>query len=243
MYSSTDVVLSRNGVSTGHNLQTPRFDILVRRHQIHSPWTYADADRLQRERADQLAQHQTERGLLILSEFAPTITYGKRTSLNDFTVSKDQIAARGIDLYEVDRGGLATFHGSGQWVIFLVDRIERLARDSRRVSVAVRFLLERAAEVARKFCDRVEIREGEELGVWTDRGKCASVGVRVSRGVLLHGICLNGYRTEKSFYGITPCGLNKPVDFLLSSSDEAAFVALGESIQQAFLSNEAVSGF
>lgn len=237
MYNSTEFISIPRVQDAAISQPELEVDVRVIRHQVESPWAYADADRLQREHARRLQAGETSRGLLLISEFAPTITYGKRAKKHDFTCSHVEFSAAGIDLYPVDRGGLATYHGPGQWVVFFVEHIERLTGDSRRVSAAVRFLLERTAEVAKLYRTQIEIREKDELGVWTERGKCAAVGIRVSQGVLLHGICINGFRTEQSFYGIVPCGLEKPVDFLLQSRNEADFSALGEAIQRAFLRN------
>jgi lipoate-protein ligase B len=64
----------------------------------------------------------------------------------------------------------------------------------------------------------VEIRSGDQTGVWTPRGKLASVGVQIDRGVLLHGLAINGFKTAQSFLGIKPCGLDAEVDFLLDSA-------------------------
>ena len=74
------------------------------------------------------------------------------------------------------------------------------------------------------------IRLKEETGVWCDDGKFASLGMRISKGILLHGLCINGYRTEQSFLGIRPCGLDAPPSFLLPEKDVSKFLKLGEQI-------------
>lgn len=215
MFSSTESQLRRHGSAQG-------------------AWTYEQADALQREHANRLRDDDSTSPLLLISEFAPTITFGKRSPESDFLLGRDQISKNGIDLYAVDRGGLATYHGPGQWVVFYVDRVERVAGDSKKARAAVDFLLERALRVVKRYRKTAEIRSGDALGVWTDAGKVAAVGIRISKGVLLHGVSINGFRTDQSFYGIRPCGLDQPVDFLLKSHDEEAFLKIGEEIRAEF---------
>ena len=94
-----------------------------------------------------------------------------------YCLSPDELAKRGIAYYPADRGGLATYHGPGQWVVFAVDALETLTGDPRGVRKAVTKLLEAACAVARRYERDSEIRWGAETGVWSPRGKLASVGV------------------------------------------------------------------
>lgn len=208
----------------------------MRRHTDAHPWRYADLDFFQREKAERVREGST--GSLILSELAPVITCGRRTAETD--VPRDfPFAKWGIEIVRTERGGLATYHGPGQWVLFPVDRLDRLVGDPRGVRKAVSVLLELACEVGRKYDPSAEIRCGAELGVWTSRGKFAAVGIQISGGVLLHGLSVNGFATPTSFLGLKPCGLEAPVDFLLGRSSvskdsetklESAFQQLGAEI-------------
>jgi lipoate-protein ligase B len=105
--------------------------------------------------------------------------------------------------------------------------------------LAVQALLEAAASVGRRYRAEVRIGEGAELGVWSPRGKFAAVGVHAADGVLLHGLSVNGFRTETSFVGLKPCGLESPVDFLLSErsseDQEIGFRRLGRELCEAAL--------
>lgn len=207
----------------------------VRRHTHAEPWTYAMLDQRQREIAERARAGGP--GALLLSEVAPVITKGRRAPATDLTLPPELLARQGIELLTVDRGGLATYHGPGQWVLFAVDRLERLTGDRKGVRKAVHALLAIALEVGRKYDSTAAIREGAELGVWTRRGKFAAVGVHVQQGVLLHGLSVNGFRTPQSFVGLRPCGLDAPVDFLLGTKgegdDDARFADLGEELIQA----------
>jgi lipoate-protein ligase B len=200
------------------------------RHSAKTPWLYSDADRLQREIAERARAEQP--GALLVFEPAPVITLGRRADTRiELRATEEELAARGIEVHRVDRGGLATYHGPGQWVAFPVDRLERLTGDRRGVRRAVEGLLDALLETARAYEPRAEIRAGCELGVWGPKGKLGAVGIHIERGVLLHGVALNGYRaTEASFYGLRPCGLDAPVGYLLEN--DAEFLKLGELLRQ-----------
>lgn len=202
--------------------------IEIRRHQPRSPWTYESLDQRQREIAARV--EAGGKGALLLSELSPTITYGRRTPPEDLLFSEEYLKTRGIDLYPTDRGGLATYHGPGQWVLFPVNRLDVLTGDRRGVRKAVETLLEIAWVVGKAYHPKAEIRDGKEMGVWTPRGKFAAAGIHVHRGVLLHGIAINGFQTETSFAGLRPCGLDAPVDFLLPTASEEEFQTLARRL-------------
>ncbi|MCM2279558.1 MAG: octanoyltransferase [Oligoflexia bacterium] len=196
------------------------------RHDPARPWTYARLDALQRDLARRV--REGGEGALLLSEVAPVITLGRRAGPGEVLLSPERLEALGISVYPTDRGGLATYHGPGQWVLFAVDSLERLTGDRRGVRQAVEGLLESALELAREFEPRAEIRSGMETGVWSPRGKLGAVGLHVEQEVVLHGLSLNGFRTPTSFVGLRPCGLDAPVDFLLSGPE--GFEALGKAL-------------
>lgn len=208
--------------------------IEIRRHADLAPWTYEALDRYQRKCADQVRVGFP--GTILLSELSPVITLGKRVAHTDseLTLSREELADLGIGVYPTDRGGLATYHGPGQWVVFVVDFIDRLTGDRRGVRRAVDGLLEAAHRAGSLFRDDLEIRDGNQAGVWSPQGKVASVGVKFSQGVMLHGLSVNGYATEESFIGLKPCGMEPRVDFLIQGSDskvrEAEFVRLQEAL-------------
>ena len=200
--------------------------VQVYRHEPQGKaWTYPELDRYQRQVAQRLSQG--EPGVLILSELAPVITLGRRTLASHLLVPHGDLARRGVEVYPTDRGGLATYHGPGQWVLFPVMSLEQLTGDPRGVRTLVDLLLQIALEVGSQYLPHVEVRGGAEQGVWTQAGKFAAVGVHVDQGVVLHGLSINGFKTPESFYGIKPCGLEAPVSYLLPEPDEVSFQELG----------------
>ena len=200
----------------------PLGTVEIRRHLEHDPWTYELLDQRQRQVAIRVREGGA--GALLLSEVAPVITVGRRTPEADIQTTPEFLQSLGMSLHRTDRGGLATWHGPGQWVLFAVDSLERLTGDPRGVKESVCRLLRIARELARTLGksetrNGLRIGEGNELGVWLGDAKFASVGVHVEQGVLLHGLSVNIYHTSTSFLGLRPCGLDKPMAYLFSESE------------------------
>lgn len=197
-------------------------EFILRRHSPSTPWTYAALDALQKQIAERVRAGGP--GALILSEVAPVVTVGRRTPEADLFGAE-------LPRLPVSRGGLATYHGPGQWVAFAVDRLENLVGDRRGVRKMVNALLEAAVQVGLRYRAQVRVGQGAELGVWSEAGKFAAVGIHVTDGVVQHGLSVNGFRTRDSFQGLRPCGLDRPVDFLLA--DAEGFSRLGEELRTA----------
>lgn len=175
-------------------------------------------------------------GSLIFAELTPTLTLGHRTAPADLHFERTAYLKQGIEITSVDRGGKATYHGPGQWVIYWVERLEVLTGSRIGVKRAVRGML-KATESAINTWSRqadlkgtAEVLEGDEAGVWWTSEpsgspqKVASVGIRIRQGIVTHGLSVNVYPTSTSFYGISPCGLQKErIGYLcpnLSARDE-----------------------
>lgn len=198
-----------------------------------SPWTYGDLDRFQRQIAARARSGGP--GALILSELAPVITLGRRARPEEeLRLPPGQLSRLGIGIQATDRGGLATYHGPGQWVLFVVDSLERLTGDRRGVRSAVEGLLRIALRVGGEYTSGLELRGGCEMGVWSPRGKVACVGIHIEQGILLHGISVNGFATSTSFVGLRPCGIEGGApDYLLrgaTASEAEEFLQLGSRI-------------
>ncbi|MGK5088747.1 hypothetical protein WDW86_14410 [Bdellovibrionota bacterium FG-2] len=206
-------------------------EVELRRHTSASPWTYAMMDARQRVIAARALAGGP--GGLLISEVAPVITLGRRTGPGDVVLPESVLREKGVDLHPIDRGGMATYHGPGQWVVFAVDTLERLTGDRRGVRKAVDALLDVGLEVGLSYEPSAHVRDGTEVGVWTEKGKFAACGVHIVDGVLLHGLAINAFRTETSFLGIRPCGSDKPVVFLLQDPSEHAFLEMAHRIEKA----------
>jgi len=143
----------------------------------------------------------TREDTVLLCEHASVYTAGKRTASWDRPVD-------GTPVVDVDRGGKITWHGPGQLVGYPIVRL----REPVDVVAYVRALESALIAVCADFgLDAVRV-EGRS-GVWfggdgtrPDR-KVAAIGVRVARGVTMHGFALNCEPDLAQFSRIVPCGL------------------------------------
>ncbi|WP_054813290.1 lipoyl(octanoyl) transferase LipB [Nocardia arizonensis] len=138
---------------------------------------------------------------LLLLEHPSVYTAGRRTEAEDLPID-------GTPVIEVDRGGKITWHGPGQLVGY---PIVRLAEPVDVVHY-VRRLEEALISVVAGFgltCGRVDGRSGVWLPATDAQAerKIAAIGVRVQRGVALHGVSLNCNSAMDGFQAIVPCGI------------------------------------
>lgn len=197
---------------------------VTRRHSIQIPWTYADLDAYQRRIQQKILNDETYHGEVIFSEVQSVVTAGRRSSL---------IGEPGT--FTVDRGGLETWHGPGQCVIFPVVRMKEVFGGERALKRAILSLLEVSLEAVSTFRPHARIELGDRLGIWTERGKLVSIGVAIKQGVLLHGVAINLHPSADSFSGINPCGIpGAQADFCVGDENPEIFNFLREYWVRAF---------
>jgi len=176
---------------------------------------YGTALQLQRTLMELRKQGRIENTLLLL-EHPPVITLGRNARLSNVIASPEFLAQRGVELFEIDRGGDVTFHGPGQLVAYPIFDL----RSFDPKIGAVEFV-RRLEEVLIRTCGDFGIgaqRIKGLTGVWTcappnkPEAKIAAIGVHISRGVTTHGFALN-VNTDLEFFSlIVPCGITgKPV--------------------------------
>ncbi|MET9214879.1 MULTISPECIES: lipoyl(octanoyl) transferase LipB [unclassified Nocardia] len=161
---------------------------------------YTAAWELQRQIADERAAGEGADRVLLL-EHPSVYTAGRRTETEDLPID-------GSPVVHVDRGGKLTWHGPGQLVGYPIIRLAEPVD----VVQYVRRLEEALIQVVSGLgieCGRVEGRSGVWLPAteWLAERKIASIGVRVQRGVALHGISLNCNSALDGFQAIVPCGI------------------------------------
>lgn len=144
---------------------------------------------------------------LILLEHAPVVTLGRSAKADHLLLSSEALAARGIGLFEVERGGDVTYHGPGQLVGYPILDLRALQED------VVRYmrLLEESVIVTLAAFGIAGARLRGYPGVWVDGAKVCAVGVAVKRRVTMHGFALNVTTDPDAFDVINPCGLGRPV--------------------------------
>jgi len=167
---------------------------------------YADAWALQRAL---VAARQADRieDVLLLVEHPPVITVGRGGRSAHILVPRDLLAARGFDVYDVERGGDVTYHGPGQLVGYPILNLRALDEDVVRYVRLLEAALIRALEGFGIAAQRVR----GYPGVWVGDAKIAAVGVAIKRKVTMHGFALNVAPDLDHFAVINPCGLGKPV--------------------------------
>lgn len=150
-----------------------------------------------------LARLEGERNdSVMLLEHPPTYTLGRRADNTDLVYGEAEMAAQGIGLYNVDRGGRATYHGPGQLVGYpilqLGDRYDVLSYLRRLEDVVIATAADLGVEAH---------RDPEHTGVWVGTNKIGAIGVKITRGITMHGFAFNVTTDLKMFGGIVPCGI------------------------------------
>lgn len=164
---------------------------------------YGEALDLQNETWQRVVDGEPAEVLYTL-EHEPVVSIGKRGDDGDVLVPTELLAARGVDVVRVDRGGEVTYHGPGQLVVYGIVNIGArgigVGDWVRGVADAIR--VELAAE-------GVEVAyDPDNPGLWTAEGaKVCAVGMRISRGVARHGAAVNLTTDLDAFRWIVPCGL------------------------------------
>jgi len=167
---------------------------------------YRQAWQVQQEIHQRVLDGEAERILLV--EHPPVITLGRRPdNTRHLLASPEQLARLGVELVESDRGGDITFHGPGQIVAY---PIIRLADHHLSISGYVHHL-EKIVIAALAEIGIAGHTDPAAVGVWVHHknttAKICAIGVRIRRGVTLHGLALN-VTTDLSWFDlIVPCGI------------------------------------
>ncbi len=203
---------------------------------------YDEALRLQGELVALRQQGQIENTLLLL-EHPPVLTLGRNANRSNVLASDELLAARGVTLHEINRGGDVTYHGPGQLIGYPIFDLRSLrnAKGGRLGPVDFVRMME---EALIRLCGVYGVPAGRICGltgVWCHlRGggaahggvldescgrsatdavngerKIAAIGIHVSRGVTSHGFAFNLTTDLRDFLLINPCGItDRPVTSL-----------------------------
>ena len=203
---------------------------------------YGEALRLQQELVA-LRQARRIGNVLLLLEHPPVLTLGRNASRSNILASDELLAARGVTLHEINRGGDVTYHGPGQLIGYPIFDLRSLrnAKGNRLGPVDFVRLME---EALIRLCGDFGVRAGRICGltgVWCGLpepqlssgdidceaptspkglpaalgGKIAAIGIHVARGVTSHGFAFNATTDLRDFALINPCGItDRPVTSL-----------------------------
>ncbi|MFQ6088172.1 MAG: lipoyl(octanoyl) transferase LipB [Candidatus Methanofastidiosia archaeon] len=142
--------------------------------------------------------------VLILLEHPPVITVGKRGNEKNILASKEILREEKISVFKIERGGDVTYHGPGQLVGYPIMNIKNHGLS---ISKYIFKLEESLICTIEKFGVAAERRE-KYRGVFVGNRKIASIGIKVSGGVTMHGFALNVSTNLRHFKLIKPCGLS-----------------------------------
>jgi lipoyl(octanoyl) transferase len=159
-------------------------------------------------------QKETERAVLtgqqpdtlLLVEHPHTFTLGRKATHSGIIVTEEVLRARGISVFETNRGGRVTYHGLGQVVGYPIINLSPEREDVHRY---VRDLEEVLIRALSDFSIET-FRIKNLTGVHTARGKVAAIGVHIARWVTTHGFALN-VNTDLSFFNLIIACEGEPV--------------------------------
>ncbi|MBT4342084.1 MAG: lipoyl(octanoyl) transferase LipB [Chloroflexi bacterium] len=188
---------------------------------------YGSALDLQRLLVDKRKSRLIPDSILFL-EHSHVVTLGRRADDTHLVTERSKLLAAGVEVFETDRGGEATYHGLGQLVGYpIIDvRMAKLGPVT-----YVRMLEKSIIETLVEYGIDAHLVDGE-TGVWVDgvpnekrnpQGrKIAAIGVRISSGVTMHGFALNVSTDLSYFQHIIPCGMpDLPFTSIEIESDES----------------------
>jgi lipoyl(octanoyl) transferase len=164
---------------------------------------YEEVLQLQRDLCQRRILGDLAEDLLLLVEHEPVVTLGRGTRPESLPLSEQELVRRGVERYEVERGGDVTFHGLGQLVGYPIIDLRQHRPD-------LHWYLRRLEAGLIDALDALGIRAGIKpglTGVWTDGRKLASIGIHVKQWVTLHGFALNVTTNLDYFDLIIPCGI------------------------------------
>jgi lipoyl(octanoyl) transferase len=166
---------------------------------------YGKALALQKE-TETAVQTALQPNTLLLLEHPSTFTIGRRGNGSGILLSEENLKARGVEIFETNRGGKVTYHGPGQVVGYpVID----LSPDREDVHRYVRDLEQVLIRTMADF-DIEAFRIQGLTGVHTAQGKVAAIGVHIARWVTTHGFALN-VNTDLSFFDLIIACEGEPV--------------------------------
>jgi lipoyl(octanoyl) transferase len=168
---------------------------------------YAEVLELQRGLCRQRLAGEIADDLLLLVQHEPVITLGRGTRAASLPLAPAELERRGVEVFEVERGGDVTFHGPGQLVGYPVIDLRGHRED-------LHWYLRQLEAALIDALGTLGIAAGPNpglTGVWTGGRKIASIGIHVKQWVTFHGFALN-VSTDLSYFDlIVPCGIKDVV--------------------------------
>ena len=159
---------------------------------------YGNAWELQKSTHEQVVSGAIKNTLLLL-EHTSVYTAGRRTEISDRPIDATPVI-------NVDRGGKITWHGPGQVIGYPIIKLKNptdVVGFVRELETALISVCEEFGIEAKRYCERSGVWIRDEKG---DR-KIAAIGLRVAKGVTMHGFALNINPDLSAYKKIVPCGI------------------------------------
>lgn len=196
---------------------------------------YAEVLELQRSLCRRRIAGDVQDDVLLLVEHEPVITLGRGTRATSLPLGPAELERRGVQVFEVERGGDVTFHGPGQLVGYPIIDLRRHRED-------LHWYLRRLESGLIAALGTLGIEAGPNpglTGVWTAGRKLASIGIHVKQWVTYHGFALN-VTTELSYFDlIVPCGIHDVIMTSVSRETRRNDSALWEDTRHAVINGMA----
>ena len=197
--------------------------ILVRdigRLSFSDAWKYQE--KIFKKIIDQKVQNRSlnekieTKNILILTEHNHVYTIGKSGDISNLLIDKKELIKREIEFFKINRGGDITYHGPGQIMGYPIFDLDNFFTD---INLYLRKLEEVIINTLKSYSLKGFTIKGE-TGVWVKDNnglskKICAFGIRASRWVTMHGLCLNVDPDLSFFDHIIPCGIqNKGITSL-----------------------------
>ncbi|MEZ4586067.1 MAG: lipoyl(octanoyl) transferase LipB [Gemmatimonadales bacterium] len=202
---------------------------------------YGEALTLQRRLCRARIDGALDHDVLLLVEHPPVVTLGRGTQQTSLPLAPALLEQRGLEVFEVERGGDVTLHAPGQLVGYPIFHLEHHRTDLHWYLRTIEAALIDAVGALGIAAER----EAGLTGVWTGGRKLASIGVHVKRWVTLHGFALNVTTDLSLFDLIVPCGIagvrmtsvaaetgRVDRDALWSETEEATVLSFGRTFER-----------
>lgn len=142
---------------------------------------------------------------LIICRHYPVFTLGRQGQRENILISQEELSAKQIQVYEVERGGDVTYHGPGQITLYPILNLNYFKKD-------IHWFLRKLEDVAIDFLSEWGIagqRQTGLTGIWVGQQKIVSIGIAIRNWITFHGLSINVKKDDlDNFKFIRPCGMD-----------------------------------
>ncbi len=143
---------------------------------------------------------------LLLLEHPAVLTLGTSANTSNIFLSEQQLKEKGVQIYNVNRGGDVTYHGPGQIVGYPIFNLMHHGKDIRKYIYNIQEVFIRL--LSKEFGIEAQRELMKYAGVYVENNKITAIGVAVIRWISMHGFAFNVNTDLSHFSWINPCGLS-----------------------------------